>query len=344
MTFRAFGDSIMSGAVASSPNNSYVSLVSQALSTPINNFSVPGHMAMDMEASFYSQIFSLGDTTLIGFGANDQAMYLLDANKRNCYVDAMRAYAVLASAETKLATPDNAVAFSGTWSNSYSYGTYASATAGSKAVFGSQGPNLAIGFIRQTRNTSTFRVKVDGASKGVYSSGGDVITRKGKSFGPMCLLFRGLGEGLHVVEIEIVNGDGYWPTYFRFFSNCEQKATACVMSVSRAIEYTGGGSDSNVAQYNAGLSAMVADLQATGLKVLMADVTSLLELPDDMYDDVHWNDTGHKKAAAAVLGQLMVPALSFKNAFILTDSGDQLYAMTRSGLKKLLIGNINQVP
>lgn len=335
MTFRAFGDSIMSGAVASIPANGYVSRVSAALGVLINNLSVPGHMAMDMEASFYAQSFECGDTTLIGFGANDQAMYLLDANKRNCYVDAMRAYAVLASAETKLATPANAVAFSGTWSNSYSYGTYASATAGSKAVFGSQGPNLAVGFIRQTGNTSTFRVKVDGASNGVYSSGGDVTTRKGKSYGPMCLLFRGLGEGLHVVEIEIVNGDGYWPTYFRFFSSCEQKATACVMSVSRAIAYTGGGSDSNVAQYNAGLSAMVADLQATGLKVLMADVTSLLKLPDDMYDDVHWNDWGHLKAAAAVLGQLQDPQLSFRLASVFADAFGGFYTMAPSGLKKI---------
>jgi len=335
MTIRAFGDSIMSGAAASIAANGYVSRISAALCLPITNLSVPGHMAMDMEASFYAQNFECGDTTLIGFGANDHAMYLMDANKRNCYVDAMRAYAVLSSAVTKLATPANAVAFSGTWSNSYSYGTYGSVVVGSKAVFGSNGPNLAVGFIRQAGSTSTFRVKVDGASKGVYSSGGDITTRKGKTIGPMCLVFRGLGDGLHVVEIEIVNSDGYWPTYFRFFSDCEPKATACVMSVSRAIAYTGGGSDSNVAQYNAVLSAMVAELQAAGLKVLMADVTSLLKLPDDMHDDVHWNDLGHLKAAAAVLGQLQDPQLSFRLASVFADAFGGFYTMTPGGLKKI---------
>lgn len=335
MTFRAFGDSIMSGAVASAPANGYVSRIGVALGVPINNLSVPGHMAMDMEASFYTQNFECGDTTLIGFGANDQAMYLLDANKRNCYVDAMRAYAVLASAETKLATPANGVTFSGTWSNSYSYGTYGSVVPGSKAVFGSNGSNLAVGFIRQAGSTATFRVKVDGISKGVYSSGGDITTRKGKTIGPACLLFRGLGEGLHAVEIEVVNSDGYWPTYFRFFSDCSPKATACVMSVSRAIAYTGGGSDSNVAQYNSSLSAMVAELQSIGLKVLMADVTSLLKLPDDMYDDVHWNDFGHLKAAAAVLGQLQNPPISFRLGTVFSANGEY-YLLKPTGLSRIL--------
>ena len=336
--YRAFGDSIVNGAGASSAATRFISRLGTSMGVNFANFSAPGSMVMDQESAVYSQNFAEGDFTILGFGVNDQAKYLTDSAKLGYFIDGLRSYAVLASSRTLLATPENAVSFSGQWSNAYSYGTYASATPGSKAAFKFDGTKLALGFLRQAGNTSTFRVKIDGQSKGVYLSGGDVTTVKGKPYGPMCLVFSGLTDGHHYAEIEVVNGDGYYPVYFRFFSECERIARVCVLSVPRAIAYTGGGSDSNVMAYNAAISAMVSELQSLGLDVLMIDVTSLLT-PQDMFDDVHPADSGHLKYYAAISGMLMNPPVSFVPGFVFSDCDGNLYAAIKSGIKRVMLSD-----
>lgn len=332
---RAFGDSITSGAEASTPANRFISRLNQALAVQFKNLAVPGSMVMDQEAAVYAETFAPGDVTLLGFGVNDQAKYVDDAAKRGYFIDGLRAYAILAGTTAKVANPQNGVTFSGVWSNSYSYGTYGSAAPGSKASFSVVGSSVALGFMRQTGNTSTFRVKIDGQSKGVYSSGGDLTTVKGKPYGPMCLLFKSLGAGTHQVEIEVVNGDGYYPVYFRFFSGCDRSAKVCVLTVPRAVKYIGGGSAENVALYNASISTMVGELQSIGLEVLLADVTSLLK-PEDMYDDVHPADSGHLKYFAAISGQLLTPPLGINLGLCFSGSDGNLYAATSAGLRKIL--------
>ncbi|VVM37690.1 hypothetical protein PS619_00117 [Pseudomonas fluorescens] len=334
MTYRAFGDSIINGAGASSPAARFISKLNVSLGIEVKNISVPGSMVMDQEAAVYGEEFLPGDITLHCFGANDQAKYLLDSGKRGYFIDGLRAYAILSSAKTYAARPENGVTFTGAWSSSYSYGTYGSVTPGAKATFVADGDAICLGMMRQTGNTSTFRVIVDGQSKGVFASGGDVTTVKGKPYGPMGLCFKNLGEGQHTVEIQVVSTDGFYPVYFRFFSACEPQATAVILSVPRAVAYIGGGSDANVSAYNSAISALVKELQTIGLKVLFVDVTSLLKT-DDMHDDVHPSDSGHMKYYAAISAQLLDPSVVLKLASVFTDYLGNMYIATAEGVRKL---------
>lgn len=169
-----------------------------------------------------------------------------------------------------------------------------------------------------------------------YSSGGSITTVKGKPYGPSCLLFSRLGAGNHRVEVEVAYSDGYYPVYIRFFSSCIPQGRSLVMSITRAITYIGGGSDVNVQAYNTGISTTVSRLQSIGLRVSMVDITSLIKLQEDMRDDVHWSDSGHLKAAAAVLSQLQETPSTLKLSPVFYD-GVYHMVMTPQGLRKLCL-------
>lgn len=335
MTNFAFGDSITVGAGASSTGNSYIAKLGVLLGEAFVNSAVSTAMVADQESVFGTKTIASGDTTVLAFGTNDQAKYDTDPTKRGHFIDGLRHYAVQAAAYVSAATPNNGVTFSGAWGNGYAYGCYAASAAGAKANFSVSGNTICLGFIRQYANTGTFRVRIDGADKGIFASGGDVRTLLGKAYGPMALAFSSLGAGSHTVEVEVLSANSSNVVFFRHFSSCTPKAKVCIVNIPHAVAYTYGGSSANVDTYNIAISALVTELRGYGLDVNLADVGSVMT-SSDFYDNVHPNDTGHTKYTS-VLSTILspTPVLTFALTEIYKGSDGFLYAGDVGNLTKL---------
>lgn len=291
-------------------------------------------MVWDQESAFYEQQFSTGDETFVALGANDQALNGLDASKRKLFIEGMLAYCILSSSKTKLATPENGVSFSGSWSNNFAYGTYGSNSVGSTARFKTEGQNLCIGVIKQLGNKSTFRVIVDGVERGNYSTGCDMTTGFGKTFGPSAILFKGLGEGEHTIEVQVSSTSGGSAIYFRFFSDCEPRSKCIVGSVPSAYSYVGGGSQSNVDAYNHDLAGMVDSLYSIGLDVSFSDYSRIIS-KDYYYDNVHPNNSGHLVIFNSILCTYDSRSNKLFRAPIVSSAEGDIFACTEDGLKRL---------
>lgn len=345
-TLFTFGDSITEGAQSTSTAKRYVNLLSTALGTTLDNSGVSTAMVMDQYSTLFSKLPLSGDIGTVAFGTNDQAKYDLDPTKRGYFIDGLTAYILWVACQPRIATSANGVTFTGAWSNAgLALGCYASSVPGAKATFTASGTSIALGMYRQFGNASTFRVKIDGVSKGVFNTGGDIRTILGGAWGPMCLVFDGLSAGSHSVEIEVVTGGSAANiVYFHWFCSLSTaRNKVAVGNIPKSVAYTYGGSAANVDAYNADIAALVARLTAAGADVRLADVCSALS-PSDMFDNVHPNDAGHAKMAnvfKAVLQQTQTttpPAntMTYTLASIYSGSDGNFYAKAGSGPYKKL--------
>jgi hypothetical protein len=330
MSNKAFGDSIPTGAGASSSASGFIGLLNTALGVAFDNAAVSTAMAIDQTAALFQRNTVSGDKSIIMFGTNDQAKYDADITKRGWFIDAIRSYALWLGAECKLANAANGVTFAGSWSNGFALGIYGATSAGSTATFTSNGDKVAIGTLRQYNNTSTFTVKVDGVVKGNYSTGGDVRTLLGSAWGTSSILLTGLGSGSHTVEISATSANASNPVYFHWTSNVTLKARVLINNIPHAVNYTYGGSAANVDSYNAALNTLGMQLQALGLDVKVVDICSILTNAD-MADNVHPNDSGHLKIKNADLvvingGVVSPPAISYSQTNIYKGSDGFIYA------------------
>ncbi|MFL9881300.1 SGNH/GDSL hydrolase family protein [Herbaspirillum rhizosphaerae] len=292
MTYRSFGDSITAGAGASSFSNSYIGRLQSDLSITIDDAAVSSSMVMDQADALYSRSFGVGDKTLIMFGTNDQAKYDLDIDKRRYFIDGLRAFSFWSSTVCTLAP---AMSYSGAVATSgLAWGSYGLSAPGAKAAFTSVGDVAALGSIRQYGNSSQFKVTIDGIVKGTFNTGGDVRTILGRSYGPMCLAFSGLGAGNHIVEVEAISANTTNPVFIHWASSGVCNGSAFIANIPHAVAYTYGGSSTNVDNYNAAILALINELISYGISVRLAGVVAALN-PSDMFDNVHPNDSGHIK-------------------------------------------------
>lgn len=248
--------------------------------------------------------------------------------------------------QPKIANAANGVTFTGTWTNAgLALGAFGSVSVGAKAGFTVNGDAFALGMFRQYNNAGSFRVTVDGADKGTFSNGGDIRTILGASWGPMGLIFSGLGDGPHAVEIEIITG-GSTANYTFFHWFCELSSArnkVAIGNIPKAIAYTYGGSAANVDAYNADIAGLVAKLSSIGIDARLVDVCSALA-PPDMYDNVHPNDAGHAKVAAVFKtalesGASTPPAneVTYTPTTVYTGSDGNFYIKTSGGYKRLTL-------
>ncbi|NTF35574.1 SGNH/GDSL hydrolase family protein [Agrobacterium rubi] len=298
-TLFTFGDSITAGAQSTSTAKRYTNLLASALGVTLNNSGVSTAMVMDQYSTLFSRLPIAGDLGTVAFGTNDQAKYDVDPVKRGYFIDGLTAYILWIACQPRLAKSANGVTFTGTWSNAgLALGCYGSSSPGAKATFTASGSSIALGMYRQFQNGSTFRVRIDGIDKGLFSTGGDVRTILGTAWGPMCLVFDGLGAGSHSIEIEVVNGGSSSKiVYFHWFcplSTARNKVA--VGNIPMALGYAYGGSAANIDAYNADIAMLVQRMAISGVDVRLADVRSALS-PSDMQDNVHPNDSGHSKMA-----------------------------------------------
>lgn len=339
MTLHCFGDSITAGSSASVLAKDYVNLLAAGLGLSASNHGTSTQMVMDGYDVALSATVNTGDLCTVMWGTNDEAVYT-DATKRGYYVDGLRSILVRLSSGWSPATPAGGVTFTGTWGTGYAWGMYGSGVPGSKASFVASGSRVVIGTLRQLNNTATFRVRVAGVDKGVFSTGGNVTTLLGVSFGPYGLAFA-TNPG-DVVELSVVTADASNVVYFHWYSNCTPKARVVAINTPNFVGtlsgQVSGGTLANVAALNSLLASLVTEVAGYGLDVQCADINSLLT-SDDMSatEKVHPLDSGHAKIAGAVYKKFTGNDLLAPVATYITSDGGSFYIGEGAQRRKLTV-------
>lgn len=311
---RAFGDSVTAGTGASSAAKSYVGVLNTLSGLTTNNKGVSSRMALDVTTDLYnvSPAPAAGDTSILEFGINDEAVYATDTTKLGYFIDAMAAAAIFCSSQVTLATPANGVTFSADWNNSgYALGMYGSDTTGGTAQFSFSGDQLAIGTLCQYPNGGGLTVHIDGVLVDTISNGAaNIGTILGQAYGLRSRRYRGLGAGSHTCVVTQTGGGGSAgnTSYLHWFSTMPAKAKTIVVGIPHGYGSYGfvgalaNGSNANVDSRNVDLLALVTELQGYGLDVSLLNTNGIFIpcLGVNMNDNIHPNDYGHSLIANGI--------------------------------------------
>lgn len=323
-TGKAFGDSITKGTSGPTTGRHWVNLLASTCSISLTNAGVDGDQAADLSDDVLTELPAGRKVYTLMVGANDQRTYLTDTNKLQVFKDAMRAHLVwlgLPYAGKVLGTATTPTNYKPTLSG------FASATAawttnhgknsivpGDTATFTTYGPVCYVTTMVQYQRVSTYSISIDGVSQGTFNvaAGSDVdfTTANGKTFAERCHRFAGLSSGAHTVVITVVAAQASHPVYFEWACGNRYAAgewprewlpRVVVGQVTKqSAAYPYGGSDANVATYNAAIKAIVDELVADGLNITLVDTTNAINQTTDLHaDGIHVVDIGNEKLARA---------------------------------------------
>ncbi len=318
IAFKAYGDSITNEVGASSPANAYINLLatSRGWSLTTNN-AVDGDMVPDQADPVFAEVIGDGEQSTIMLGTNDQRFYEESVPKRTAFkVGHAALLAWLAIPDARKQKGQDADSETGTWTDTSSAygGTLGrqSVVAGSTITFTVYGTVAYFCSILQNSIVATFTVSIDGVVRGSFATGpGATITSvNGRTFTPQLIRIPGLSEGSHSLVVTVVTASGGNPVYALWATGNQGHKTkegpnVWVGNVPRftSAGYTAsGGSDVDVAAFNAMIRANVTQLAADGLNVALVDSASRLNPAVDLGGDgVHPDDSGHAVIANAFI-------------------------------------------
>lgn len=305
---RSFGDSITQGVGASPATNGWAFLLWPALgSSGSTNYGVSNTMVADMATTTYPISVAAGDRSTIMIGTNDSRILLADPVKRGFYKLGLKEQIAWLALPTKQLPA--AATLTGSWGATAAYGGFGkvSSTAGSKATFsGVQGDTIFVSMLYQSVS-GTFDIKIDGAtvySGSTYAAG--ITTPGSKTYGPMLFQFP-VAAGSHAVDV-VVTGGSY--VYLQWVAGNTQPSNPAVFvsNIIRASNYTYGGSDAIVADYNLNaVTPAVSELAAVGLNVTQVNSHDAINNTTDMGSDYHPVNAGHAKIKDAFVAAMSGP-------------------------------------
>lgn len=311
-TYRTFGDSIARGDGASVPANAWSAMVAAELGRTNNNFASGGDMVADIvRRGIYGQTLAAGDISAIYAGTNDQWKYGTNATKRAYTISGLRNVILWLATTSKVKAIAGGVE-SGAWANTPiigvgRYTTQVGATKeftcnGTIAYVGILGADNGLGaqyeILKNDVSVGTFNSNVPGVK--TYNNWPylDYVDRIPCQPGDV-IKVKNLGGNLHV----------------QWFTDNNQAVKprvvfGTVVKMSPAAYAQWGGSDANVAAFNADYLALASALQADGFDVVLADNSANNNSTDLLSDGVHPSNAGHlkmKDAYSAALGQQQPP-------------------------------------
>lgn len=305
MTYYCFGDSIPDGTGASVEANKWRNVLASQLSVSITNLAHGGDMVGDQTNEVYSVATGAGGVSLIQLGVNDQRVYGESATKQAYFRDGLRnhiAWLALASKQTARSVGGE----TGSWANTGILGIGRSSTAvNSTKTFTVSGTSVYVGLIivDTAGAAGTYEIRVDGTLMGSYSANapGVSTTLQGSPYpyNERLHRFAGLSNGAHTVQVKMTGPSNL---YVQWAAGNAQSVFPRVFvgNIIRPNGYQWGGSLANIQAYNADTAQTVADLRADGLDVTLVDLYSAIDPATDLHaDNLHPNDAGHAKIAAA---------------------------------------------
>jgi hypothetical protein len=300
MSVHLFADSFGDGTGASVPEKSYENLLGVEIGTILNH-SHGGDMWADQAANVYASTIVIGDISMVELGCNDQRIYLYDTVKRDYYLKGIAALVGWLGCSTKF-TAKLFGAETGSWEDTSLYPALSAhgrtaLAVGATKTFTVNGYVAYVCYLRKDGQDGAFEVKIDGVSKGVFSTNAPGLTTyNGKTYGPQLLQFKSLGPGQHTVQITQTQAGKAYVEWVAGSSDQVTRPEVRVANITYSGTYQWGGSSANVDAYNTDLQAMVTDLYAQGFRASIVDINAVVDPALDLAgDSLHPNDTGHLK-------------------------------------------------
>lgn len=338
-----FGDSISTKSTASgatSAASSYASLLQSALGVTVDTVAVAGSMAADQAQLIYSYTAQAGDRFIVALGTNDERIYLTDTAKRAAYHQIVQGILSFLGTPTKRNGLDSSIIYTGSWGATAVYGMGKNSyTQGDKATFTVNGTAAYIGLIAQSGAPGVAEIRVDGVLHGTWLTSQNINTSLGATYCPSLYRIGGLSAGDHSVEVKVVSSGGSGArVYLDWIATSTQtiKPDLYVVNVPKAQAYSTGGSDANVALYNAELSTIVNELAADGLHVHLVNICDILNPSLDMDGGYHPVNIGHSKISAA-LNSAISGNVTYSAASVYLGSDGFYYVGAGSDHKRLMV-------
>jgi lysophospholipase L1-like esterase len=257
-----------------------------------------------------------GDRSTIMLGANDERHYAVDSTKQSYYRDGLRnliGWLALASKQTARSVGGE----TGAWSNTQIQGIgHATSTLGASKTFTVSGTTVyaAVTLADSAGNNAPYSISIDGVVQGNYASSAPGMISIGAptpyAYADRLHRFAGLAAGNHTITVtqtgagnlavEWAAGNAQTAFPRVFVGNIIRQADASGSGYSKW-----GGSDANVASYNADVAQIVSDFRSDGLAVTLVDVHSALNNTTDLSrDGLHPVQSGQDKIAEAFLSAI----------------------------------------
>jgi hypothetical protein len=316
-TDRSFGDSLTN--TDGQPVACYVSKLNSELETTFNNFAVPGSMVGDQTPVVLGIHVAAGDRSTIMLGANDERHYGVDSMKQSYYRDGLRnliGWLALAGKQTARSVDSE----TGPWSNTRIQGIgRVTSTIGASKTFTVSGTTVYAAVTLadsagSAGNNATYSISIDGVLQGNYASSAPGMISIGAptpyAYADRLHRFAGLPAGNHTITVT-QTGAGNLAVEWAAGNAQTAFPQVFVGNIIRQADASGsgysmwGGSDANVASYNADVARIVSDFRNDGLAVTLVDVHSALNNTADLSrDGLHPVQSGQDKIAEAFLSAM----------------------------------------
>lgn len=326
MALTTFGDSITTGYPVQ-PSQVWASIVAASLGQTWNNKAVGSSQAADQAYLASTLALSPSDTYGVFLGVNDTFYYGADPVKRAAWVGYMRALILMCACPSRLT--GQAMAKTGAWSSFAPFGCFANGVGATAS--GSISGKAAYAFFRNQNNGAATlgavsAVSVDGVLKSSRVGNGAAIgnTYLGREFAPQAVRIGDLSDGPHSVQIRHASSGNYTLLEGACGSGQQTKPRVIVLNIPmRAVDMA------HRQNYNTDLAAMVAELVADGLDIVLVDIASVIGPQHLDQDGVHLNVAGHEAIANAVLAQVAPPPTG--NVYECEGGGTLTLSLTATG-------------
>lgn len=305
------GDSFSQGQVAQFCG--FTCLIEVKLDAPVTSKSVSGGMCGDLVPQALTVNTAAGDVVIVETGTNGQRHYGINATLQAAHLDCMRAlvgWLAIANKVTARAVSGESPTMTDTGIENIGRSSYPLGTVGTTKTFTNvcgTAIDTAVINVDTGGTAAPYAVSIDGVLRGNYASSIAGLTSiNGYNYADGAKRFS-VGSGCHTVVLT-QTGAGY--LYVQWVAGNQQTVypTVIVTNIIRQGTTPGcgysvfGGSDANVASYNADIAALVAEFQADGFDVRLADINAAVNNTTDLAttDCLHPVQSGHNKMGAVI--------------------------------------------
>ena len=308
--FNAYGDSTTIGDSASKSTLVYTSLISSATGMDVNNLGIRDAELADLFYKVYRNNVTPSTLSVMLIGNNDIKHFGDDIDALRCFEGNLYSYLV------KLAMPvsdltyaqDSSIIYTGNWiAADEGWGNHIKYTEdiGATATFNITGSVIYIDTIQFYKNTMGIKITIDGIDKGMFNGGEYKPTIIGKEAGIIytsyLLRFDGLKNTNHTVVLTTTEGKGYIHFHWVIGLDGSQRDSPCVY-VGTCLPSKDN--ENTVALYNVVIKDCVKKLSDDGLRVILVDTYSSINMETDLLSDGSLNDSGHKHIADTFLSKI----------------------------------------
>jgi len=310
LTISVFGDSL-SVSHQIPVGQSYKNILAAHLGRAITrDYAANNNMAADQGQIGVGLPVIASEVAIVMVGANDERFYQTDPAKKFYFEEAFRRLVADRVLTDRVTARSASMIKVGAWNNTQvnSIGMNTTAlNASAKATISGDAVYIGYNIQNQTAAKGAADVYIDGIKVGSLSSDGTAgfTTTKGQTWGPTLARFSGLSEGPHEVEVRVTSSGVYF--YLDYIAGNDQPAGPMVLA-SNIIRMAPhgyaqfGGSDANVADYNASIAAIVSALASDGFDIRLVDSHSRIDPAVDlMTDGIHTNLGAQAKLAAGFI-------------------------------------------